>query len=87
MKRLFTIVAVAITVAFVACAPSKEEIANKARYIAEQSTYAELSRDWILLEQITKEDRDFRAKLNEEELEYYNKQLEDAEAEFRLEYM
>lgn len=88
MKRLFAIVAMVVIIsAFMACSPSQEEIASKARYIAEQSVYAELSRDWILLEQITKEERDFCAKLNDEDLLYYKKQVEDAEAEFRLEYM
>lgn len=75
MKKLFMIMAVVVmAVMFVACGPSKEEIANKARYIVRESAIATMNEDYVRLQEIIAEEEEFCADLSAEDLEYYNEQ-------------
>jgi Tfp pilus assembly protein FimT len=75
MKKLFMMMAVVVmAVMFVACGPSKEEIADKARYIVREAAIATMNEDYARLEAIAAEEEEFCADLSAEELEYYNEQ-------------
>ena len=75
MKKLFMMMAVVVmAVMFVACGPSKEEIADKARYIVREAAIATMNEDYVRLEEIAAEEEEFCAGLSAEELEYYNEQ-------------
>ena len=75
MKKLFMMMAVVVmAVMFVACGPSKEEIADKARYIVREAAIATMNEDYARLEEIAAEEEEFCADLSAEEFEYYNEQ-------------
>lgn len=75
MKKLFMMMAVVVmAVMFVACGPSREEIAYKARCIVRERAIATMNEDYARLEDIAAEEEEFCADLSAEELEYYNAQ-------------
>lgn len=88
MKNLFMMMAVVVmAVMFVACGPSKAEIADKARYIVREAAIATMNEDYDRLQEIVAEEQEFCADLSAEDLEYYNEQALIAGEDLLYEYM